>query len=299
MKTPNNSQQETVANGENGFPQVFPEPPMLSSGRTMWSAISLEHHYLPPGETPEYSLEQFVITINLGQSVQVERTLDRHLKTGLMFTGAVGLCPMHTPQAIRWDRDANVLLLSLEPELLTRNAVELLDTDQYEMLPHLIAQDALIHQIGLGLKAQLKTNGSGSCLYAESAATFLAVHLLQNYSTGKYSIQEYEGGLPQQQLKKAIDYIQDNLAQEISLDAIALYLGISRYYFCRLFKQSTGLSPHQYVIQQRVERAKQLLLQGKMNIADIAQVCGFTHQSHLNRHFKRLTGVTPKTLFKL
>ena len=116
MKTPNNSQQETVANGENAFPQVFPEPTMLSSGRTMWSAMSLEQHFLPPGETPEYSLEQFVITINLGQSFQVERTLDRHLKTGLMFIGAVGLCPMHTSQAIRWDRDANVLLLNLEPE---------------------------------------------------------------------------------------------------------------------------------------------------------------------------------------
>jgi AraC family transcriptional regulator len=131
-----------------------------------------------------------------------------------------------------------------------------------------------------------------------SAATFLAVHLLQNYTTRKSSIREYEGGLPQQKLKQAIDYIQEHLAQQIFLNELANDLGISRYYFCRLFKQSTGLSPHQYVIQQRVERAKQLLVQGKMSIANIAQACGFTHQSHLNRHFKRLTGVTPKTLLK-
>ncbi len=285
-------------NYENVFPQVFSQPPMLSSGGRMWSGISLEQHFLPSGETPEYFLEQFAITINLGQSVQVERTLGRQRQTGLMFTGAVALCPMHTSQAIRWDKDANILVLNLEQELLTRNAVELLDTDQYEMLPHLITQDVLIHQIALGLKTQLKTNGSDSRLYAESAATFLAVHLLQNYSTQKSSIREYEGGLRQQQLKQAIDYIQDNLTQDISLDAIANYLGISRYHFCRLFKQSTGLSPHQYVIQQRVERAKQLLLQGEMTIADIAQDCGFAHQSHLYRHFKRLTGVTPKTLLK-
>lgn len=286
------------ANCENVFPQVLPGSPALSSGKTLWNGMSLEHHNLPPGETPEYALEQFVITINLGQSFQVERTLDRHLQAGLMFTGAVGLCPMHTSQAIRWDRDANILLLNLEPELLTHNALELLDTDRYEMLPHLITQDLLIHQIGLGLKAQLKTKGSDSCLYAESAATFLAVHLLQNYTTRKSSVQEYEGGLPQQKLKQAVDYIQDHLAQEISLNAIADYLGISRYYFCRLFKQSTGLSPHQYVIQQRVERAKQLLQRRGMSIADVAQVCGFAHQSHLTRHFKRLTGVTPKTLLK-
>jgi AraC family transcriptional regulator len=286
------------ANCKNVFPEVLPGSPTLSSGKTLWNGMSLEHHNLPPGETPEYALEQFVITINLGQSFQIERTLDRHLQTGLMFTGAVGLCPMHTSQAIRWDRDANILLLNLEPELLTRNAVELLDTDRYEMLPHLITQDALIHQIGLGLKAQLKTNDSDSRLYAESAATFLAVHLMQNYTTRKSSIREYEGGLPQQKLKQSIDYIQDNLAGEISLNELADYLGISRYYFCRLFKQSTGLSPHQYVIQQRVERAKQLLQRRGMSIADVAQACGFAHQSHLNRHFKRLTGVTPKTLLK-
>ncbi|WGV27377.1 helix-turn-helix domain-containing protein [Halotia branconii] len=276
--------------------QLFPYPSLLSSSWTTWKGIGLEHLQLPFGETPEYSLKQFVITINLGQSFKVERTLDRHLQTGIMFTGAVALCPMHTSQSIYWDKDANILWLSLEHELLTRNSIELLDTDEYEILPHLITQDALIYQIGLGLKAQLKTNGLDSCMYAESAATFLAVHLLQNYSTQKSSIQEYAGGLPLQKLKQVVDYIHDHLAQEISLNAIANYVGISCYYFCRLFKQSTGLTLHQYVIQQRVERAKQLLLQGEMSIADIALACGFSHQSHLNRHFKRLTGVTPKTL---
>jgi AraC family transcriptional regulator len=63
-----------------------------------------------------------------------------------------------------------------------------------------------------------------------------------------------------------------------------------------LFKQSTGLTPHQYVIQCRVERAKQLLLQGELTIADIAYRVGFANQSHLNRHFKRLFGVTPKAI---
>jgi AraC family transcriptional regulator len=285
-------------NYENAFSQIFSHPPLLSSRWTMWQGISLEYLHLPSGETPEYSLKQFTVSINLGQSAKVERIMDKHLQTGLMFTGAVGLCPMNTSQAIRWDRDTNILSLSLEHELLTRNAVELLDTDEYEMLPHLITQDALIYQIGLGLKTQLQTNGSDSCLYAESAATFLAVHLLQKYTTRKSSIQEYTGSFPLQKLKQVIDYIHDHLAEEISLNAIANYLGMSRYYFCRLFKQSTGITLHQYVIQQRVERAKQLLLQGEMSIADIALACGFSHQSHLNRHFKRLTGVTPKTLLK-
>lgn len=286
------------ADRENVYPEVLPGSLMLSSGKTLWSDISLNQLLLPPGETSEYALEEFVVTVNLGQGFHIERTLDRNSQTKFMFTGAVGLCPMHIPQAIRWDQDANILLLNLAPDLLTRHAMEVLDTDRVDLTPHLITKDALIYQIGLGLQTQLKTNGVQSRLYAESAATFLAVHLLQTYSTRSLAVREYEGGLSQQKLRQAIAYIQDHLAQEISLNAIADYLGMSRYYFCRLFKQSTGLSFHQYVIQQRVERAKQLLRQGNLSISDIAIACGFAHQSHLNRHFKRLTGVTPKTLLK-
>lgn len=280
-------------NRENSLPELFIKSPKLSSRGKMWSGIGLEQHYLPPGETPEYSLEKFAITINLGQSFEIERIIDRHIEKGLMFTGAVGLCPIDIPQIIRWNRDTNILILSLEDELLSHHAIELLGTDQYEMFPHLITQDALIYQMGLKLQEQLKINDSDSRLYAESAATFLVVHLLQNYSIQKALIREYAGGLPKQQLRKVTDYIDVHLTQDISLDAIANYLGISRYHFCRLFKQSTGLSPHQYVIQQRVERAKQLLKRGKLSIAETAIACGFNHQSHLHRHFKRLTGTTP------
>jgi AraC family transcriptional regulator len=63
-----------------------------------------------------------------------------------------------------------------------------------------------------------------------------------------------------------------------------------------LFKQSLGITPHQYVIRQRVERARQLIQQGELGLADIALKCGFANQGHLNRHFKRLTGVTPKEI---
>jgi AraC family transcriptional regulator len=295
------SDKELSDRGENHktiFSEVLPRSPLLASDREIWGDISLEQHHLPPGETPEYALKKFVITINLGQSFQVKRNLGSHRQTGLMFTGAVALCPMQTPQVIRWDRDVDILVLNLEPELLTRNAIELLDRDRFELLPHLIVQDTLIYQMGLALKNQLQMNRPTGRLYADSAATFLAVHLLQNYSTRELQAQMATVGLSYLKLKLVTDYINDSLEHELSLSELATKAQLSQYHFARAFKQSTGLSPHQYVIQQRIERAKQLLVQGKMTLSEVAIACGFSHQSHFNRHFKRLTGVTPKTLLK-
>ncbi|WP_197036096.1 helix-turn-helix domain-containing protein [Fischerella sp. PCC 9605] len=99
-------------------------------------------------------------------------------------------------------------------------------------------------------------------------------------------------------MQQAIDYIQAHLAEDISLETIATEVGMSRYYFCRLFKQSTGMSPYQYLLKCRIERAKVLLLQGQQSITDIAIQVGFANQSQFGRHFKRFTGVTPKQFWQ-
>ncbi|MGC1394377.1 MAG: AraC family transcriptional regulator [Coleofasciculaceae cyanobacterium] len=80
---------------------------------------------------------------------------------------------------------------------------------------------------------------------------------------------------------------------ELSLETIASELNLSHYYFCSLFKQSIGISPWQYVIKQRVERAKQLLKNSEVAISEVALACGFANQSHLNKHFRKLTGIAP------
>ncbi len=92
---------------------------------------------------------------------------------------------------------------------------------------------------------------------------------------------------------QVIDYIEDYLGQPIELEQLAQVAGMSRFYFCRLFKQSVGLTPHQFVIRRRIERAKHLLRQSNLSIAEIAIACGFANQDHLTRYFKRLTSATP------
>ena len=99
--------------------------------------------------------------------------------------------------------------------------------------------------------------------------------------------------LSPQQLRYTIDYIQANLHRALNLPIIASHLDLSYYYFCSLFKKSMGVSPWQYVIKHRIDRAKELLKEQKLSIAEIALACGFSHYSHLNKHFQKVTGTTP------
>ncbi len=104
----------------------------------------------------------------------------------------------------------------------------------------------------------------------------------------------YEGGIPQRQLQQILDYIDTHLERNIKLADLARLLDMSQFHFSRLFKQSIEMSPYQYLIQQRIERAKQLLKKTDRLIVDIALECGFNSHSHLSKQFRQFTGMTPK-----
>lgn len=272
--------------------------PVLTSYATEWSSVSLECYRQPAGETPKLCLDHYTIGICIGQSFQLEQQIDGvakgRLQTETYFNGGMTLIPMQHSCWARWKRPLESCMLNLKADLLLRNAAELLAVDQVELLPQILLDDPLILQIALVLKADLESHKSGGRLYAEALTNALAVHLLRNYSSHNYKSVRCRGGLSPTQLQLVIDYINNYLDQELSLEELAALAQLSPYHFCRSFKQSTGFTPHQYVIRQRVERAKRLLKDGTMGIPEVAIACGFTHQSHLNRHFKRVTGVTPK-----
>jgi len=140
--------------------------------------------------------------------------------------------------------------------------------------------------------------GASDNLMVDSLSTALAVQLLRHHAEKHASMEETTcdlcGGLSARAQRQVLEYVEDNLAEEVSLDAMAGVVGLSRYHFLRSFKASFGLTPHQYVIEQRVELAKTLIGQGRFSLRDIAHRSGFSDQSHLTRHFRRLTGATPK-----
>jgi AraC-like DNA-binding protein len=102
------------------------------------------------------------------------------------------------------------------------------------------------------------------------------------------------GGLPPRVLRRIREYIDGNIEQRISVKLLAGLANLSICYFVRAFKQSMGITPHDYLVRQRVERTKQLLSGTDMPLSEIALAAGFADQSHFARRFRQYVGMSPR-----
>jgi AraC family transcriptional regulator len=274
--------------------QVFPSGSLLSSQPGQWNGIHLSYYQHPPYEIPETVSNQHLILVHLEIPTQAEQRLDAKFQEDQFQVGDILIVPAYTPHNARWDTEHRYLILSLDPTTFLSVVQSTESWDRAELLPHFATADPLVHGIGLALKAELESNGLGGRLYTDSLSTTLFTHLLRHYTAPKPILPAQEGGLPTYRLRQVLEYIDACLDRDLALAELAAVAQLSPNYFTQLFKQSTEFTPHQYVIQRRIEWAKQLLIEGKLTIGDVALQVGFAHQSHLNRHFKRWVGVTPK-----
>ncbi len=287
--------------------KLMPNPPMLSSFQANWSNIQLAHYRLPTLDFSEISNSQNLIIIPLGhQTVDFDLVADGCAQTVSyqekdFASGCIEIYPadlsisLHSHPTVK---AMELIQCYLEPTFLAQIAHESVNPDRIELLLTPKKVDGLICQMGLALKLSLEMDGVGSRFYADSIATALSAHLLRYYSTRKHHFQDYEDGLSKQKLKQALEYIQEHLGEDLSLNDIATELKMSQYYFCHLFKRSTGLSPHQYLIRQRIEQAKHLLKNPERTITFVAMECGFANPSHFAKCFRQVTRMNPKQFRK-
>jgi AraC family transcriptional regulator len=185
------------------------------------------------------------------------------------------------------------IVVKLSPSLLGRAAEDKgLDAMRVGLEPRHHFRDARIEHIACALEAERRANFQNGVIFSESLGLALAIHLLSHYKASA----RLPRGLGSAQLRRVTRFIDENLDEDLSLGRLAELVHLSASHFKTVFKRSTGVPVHQYVIQRRVERAKTLLARGTMPLAQVAMAAGFAHQSHMARAMRRLLGVTPKAI---
>ena len=165
---------------------------------------------------------------------------------------------------------------------------------EFELRTAIGVRDPVINRFGLLGQKELSEGGIGGRLYAEGLGTALAVHLLRHYGTSPRACVIYRGGIATRPLQRVVSYINENLQDALGLAELARIAELSPHHFATAFKASTGISPHRYIIERRLDRARELLRRSENSISEIAYAVGFSSQSHLSAHFRRTMGLTPR-----
>jgi AraC family transcriptional regulator len=191
----------------------------------------------------------------------------------------------------------------LEPRTLSRTVFFYFDPARLEMGPQpefsssslgprLFFEDGALLETALKLAALIESGGSDH-RYAEALGVVLAHEVTRMNASRDSALAPINGGLAAWQRRKAVAYIEERLAEPISLAALAQLVGLSACYFCRAFRQSFGIPPQRYQLAQRVERAKALLAKHAASVTDVGLAVGYNDASAFCTAFRRLTGLTP------
>jgi AraC family transcriptional regulator len=183
---------------------------------------------------------------------------------------------------------------AIRPVLLIQATSASPQEAQVVLVLHLHGHDPLLHHITLVLQTTSAADSRVERLYAEVSAEALATHLLRRYAACQHTQQECPRDLAPAKLRRTVAYIHAHLEESLSLTAIAAVAQLNPAYFARLFKQAIGLTPHQYVLSCRMERAKQLLTETALPLSEIGPQVGCTDQSYFTALFRRHVGTTPK-----
>jgi AraC family transcriptional regulator len=204
-------------------------------------------------------------------------------------TGAMGLVPYGDVNEFCADKDIVCVSISLHLSWLER----FLDGKTISLLGNRGVYDRTVHLLAADLQKELLDPHFVGRIYAESLIHTLALHLVASFADGKNKVALPKGKLTPIQSKKVIDYCHASLGDNPGLSDLAGEANLSPFHFARLFKQTFGYSPCQYLHQLKLEAARKLIRAGRSSLTEIAYELGFSDQAHFCKAFRRATGMPP------
>jgi len=252
-----------------------------------------EKHRLTTLEVPEHEHKNFCLHLQTGGTPELEWWLNGRNKIERPAPGALILLPPGTRDRLRWEGSSERFVLSLDTNFIREVADEFLHGLQPAFRTHWHLRDE-------GLRLLLSEIGRESVegwplgqLYSDLLGLSLATVLLKQHAEQTIKSPPLRGGLSPHILKSSLCFMTDNLHRELPLSEIATAAGLSQFHFARLFRSSTGQTPHQYLLEQRLRRAKHLLRSTHLEVSQIGCDVGFASHTHFARIFRSKEGITP------
>jgi AraC family transcriptional regulator len=269
------------------------ESPYLFRQAAEWTGIGLGRARVVPGRMPEQTLNGH----NLNVSIAGEVITQKISGTGRLIStrGSVGnicLTPAGQSLSAFWQVPIDIMHIRLLPAFLKETAVENHLSPSFDLIEVYKKKDPLLTHLAFALLDEASSDTPSGRLYADSLIQTLTLHVLKSYSTAKSLNGRLNGGLTGYKLRRVKEFVYENLDQ--GLAELASVAGLSQFHFARAFRKSTGLTPQHYLMERRIERAKQLLSDDGLPIVEVSLRTGFKNQSHFTTLFRKFTNVTPK-----
>ena len=211
---------------------------------------------------------------------------------------AININPAYQAIHWHWDSFMEIVQMQISRDLIVElSSKYVLDAGRLLRLEKLNIHDGLVAQIGREVVSILEKNREVDALYLETLTTFLVLHLASHYCQG--TPQTLAGQQREMDFSRVVEFIHQNLGNDLRIEQVARMVNLSNFYFIRQFKAALGKTPHQYILECRIDLAKDLLRNSFLPISDISQRCGFSTQSHFTSSFRQSTGSSPRAFRQL
>ena len=246
----------------------------------------------PPGRIVLEGAPAHVLMFNVSPVQALRQFREGRTFISDMLHGEMTLLPRGVPSEWSWNSACDRLDVIVPADVFG-------DGSQLDVMDRFVFRDPEIEAICRLLYRDLSSHPETERLYVESLILQLATLLLQRHSTASAASCALPfGGLTRIQARRTLDYIECNLNRTLTLAELARIADRSLHHFARMFKQTFGMAPHRYVLERRVDHARQLLRTSDAPLADISLDSGFCSQSHFTSTFRRMVGASPREFQK-
>lgn len=288
--------QKLTGSTPSDYARLMARPSVLSVANQDWQDVSLQRFQVPFHDIKLGASCVHRVTLHLAGSVLIERTREGRRDRQWSDRGCSNLVPAGVPVTRSFKGQADFIVAYVTPAIVNEVASDVFDLDpaSVRLVESLAVTDATLERFGRLLLAEAEAGAVGTRLFVETVTRALALHLLRTYSAESQRASALPGAMVGWRLRRTIEYMQANLAENLPLAQLAAAAELSPSHFTRAFRAAVGEPPHRYLIRLRVEQARDLLEHTRLPIIEISLRCGFEQTTHFATMFRKTTGLSPR-----